>query len=80
MHYSCTQDNFFHLLSLQELLVTPVKITNSSLGHYMPKGKKEFVRSVHNYALMQFSFSYVLYMLMPDLNYVSIPGKAHLNI
>ena len=42
-HYSCKQDNFFHLLSLQELLVTPVKIKNSNLGHYMPKGKKEFV-------------------------------------
>jgi len=53
-HYSCKQHNFFHLLSLQELLVTPVKIKNSNLGHYMPKGKKEFVSSVHNYALMQF--------------------------
>ena len=30
-------------MSLQELLVTPVKIKNKKLGHYIPKGKKEFV-------------------------------------
>jgi len=78
MHYSCTQDNFFHLLSLQELLVTPVKIKKIKPGLLYAKGKKEFVRSVHNYYAL-ISFSYVLYMLMPDLTFRSIPGKVHLN-
>ena len=32
--------------------MTPVKIKNQKLGQYMPKGKKEFVSSVQNYALI----------------------------
>ena len=32
--------------------MTPVKIKNQRLGQYMPKGKKEFVSSVQNYALI----------------------------